>query len=116
MIECDADSPIEHVLSDEDAVCCTFFAMCWLGLYLPCPGVLYALSVTRYYFNIFSGLAFIVINHSTELCFEHILTLENALCIYLGVIGLLSSFFLAFLLNQILHQKEFDKMVQENER
>ena len=79
MIECDADSPIEHVLSDEDVV---HFAMCWLGLFLPCPGVLFALSVARYYYkgkSMYSPNIGLVISHSIEPCFECIPTLDNAL-------------------------------------
>jgi hypothetical protein len=50
MIECQADSPIEHVLADEDAVCCKF---------LLCAGKTFSSPLTQwsfccqYYFNIF---------------------------------------------------------------
>lgn len=71
------------------------FAMCWLGLFLPCPGVLFALSVARYYYkgkSMYSPNIGLVISHSIEPCFECIPTLDNALWIYFGVIGLPSPF------------------------
>lgn len=33
MTECDTDSPIEHVLSDEDAVCCSFLLCVGLAFF-----------------------------------------------------------------------------------
>lgn len=53
MTECQADSPIEHVLADEDAVCCKFFYVQSKYLLSSQWAVVLLLSVTRYYFSIY---------------------------------------------------------------
>lgn len=50
MTECDTDSPIEHVLSDEDAVCCSFLLFVGLAFFsLSLVFFLFCLSFSIYF-------------------------------------------------------------------
>lgn len=52
MTECNVDSPIEHVLSDEDAVCCTFLLCVGIAFFSIVLLSFFALFVTRHYFKV----------------------------------------------------------------
>lgn len=54
MTECNTDTPMEHVLSEEDAVSlfCSVFFLCILSknLHVGCPNILYMPMIPNYYF------------------------------------------------------------------